>query len=233
MRSIFPIAFVVGLSIYPLFAKAESVSVAYRGDVDLKSFDCSDVSRSSLINRVCYNERNAYMLISLNGKFYHYCEIYAGTVSSLLAAPSMGTFYNTSIRGKFDCRTHHVPDDVALAAPSKGPCAVSLIGFCVNHYTPEEEAEREKRAILEAELKVREHVSYRNGLLSISRGLFTTTFPADTTHLHIDCSYDEGMEVVFENDKDSSSVRIGMAEEVCDGIAQRLGPIVVQLMSGD
>jgi len=43
------------------------------------------------------------MLISLNGTLYHYCEIDAGTVSSLLNAPSMGKFYNTSIRGDFDC----------------------------------------------------------------------------------------------------------------------------------
>jgi KTSC domain len=40
---------------------------------------------------------------------YHYCEIDAGTVSSLLGAESMGRFYNTSIKGRFDCRTHRVP----------------------------------------------------------------------------------------------------------------------------
>jgi KTSC domain len=53
---------------------------------------------------MCYDRRNEYMLISLNGTFYHYCEIDAGTVSSLLSAPSMGRFYNASIKGQFDCR---------------------------------------------------------------------------------------------------------------------------------
>jgi KTSC domain len=46
------------------------------------------LTRSSFIRRLCYDRRNGYMLISLNGTFYHYCEIDAGTVSSLLSAPS-------------------------------------------------------------------------------------------------------------------------------------------------
>jgi hypothetical protein len=89
--------------------RADSVYVKYRGEVDLKSFDCTDIARSSFIRRVCYDRPNEYMLISLNGTFYHYCEIDAGTVSSLLNASSMGSFYNTSIKGQFDCRVHRVP----------------------------------------------------------------------------------------------------------------------------
>ena len=84
--------------------RAESVYVKYRGEVDLKSFDCADITRSSFIGRVCYDQRNEYMLISLNGTFYHYCAIDADTVTSLLSAPSMGQFYNASIKGNFDCR---------------------------------------------------------------------------------------------------------------------------------
>jgi hypothetical protein len=39
------------------------------------------------------------MLITLNGTLYHYCEIDAGTVSSLLSAPSIERFYNARIKG--------------------------------------------------------------------------------------------------------------------------------------
>jgi hypothetical protein len=91
-------------------AHAESVYVKYRGEVDLKFFDCANVTRSSFIQRVCYDKRNQYMLISLNGTYYHYCEIDADTVSSLLNAPSMGQFYNASIKGDFDCRVRRLPD---------------------------------------------------------------------------------------------------------------------------
>ena len=69
--------------------------------VDLKYFACADISGSSLIRRVCYDPGNEYMLISLNGTFYHYCGIDADTVSSLLNAPSMGRFYNASVKGYF------------------------------------------------------------------------------------------------------------------------------------
>lgn len=90
--------------------RAESVDVKYRGEVNLKFFDCTDIARSSFIRRICYDETNEYMLINLNGTYYHYCAIDAGTVSSLLSAPSMGRFYNSSIKGNFDCRTHRVPE---------------------------------------------------------------------------------------------------------------------------
>jgi multidrug efflux pump subunit AcrB len=51
-----------------------------------------------------------YDLISVNGTFYHYCEIDAGTVSSLLSAPSIERFYNARIKGQFDCRVHRGPE---------------------------------------------------------------------------------------------------------------------------
>jgi KTSC domain len=100
----------IAVSICSSAVRAESVYVKYRGEVDLRFFDCTDIARSSFIRTVCYDRRNEYMLISLNGTFYHYCEIDAGTVSSLLSAPSMGRFYNASIKGQFDCRVHRVPE---------------------------------------------------------------------------------------------------------------------------
>ena len=61
----------------------ETVDVKYRGQVNLAPFLCADIARSSFIQRVCYDEKNAYMLINLSGTWYHYCEIGHGMVSSL------------------------------------------------------------------------------------------------------------------------------------------------------
>ena len=85
------------------------VTVKYRGPVNLAPFKCDRVTRSSFVERVCYDAANSYMLIDLSGTWYHYCEIDADTVSGLMAAGSMGGFYNQSIKGRFDCRTHRVP----------------------------------------------------------------------------------------------------------------------------
>jgi hypothetical protein len=37
--------------------------VKYRGTVDLAPFACEDITRSSFIERVCYDSKNTYMLI--------------------------------------------------------------------------------------------------------------------------------------------------------------------------
>jgi hypothetical protein len=93
---------------------SETVDVKYRGAIDLKPFACTDTPRSSFIQRVCYDKAQSYMLISLRGTYYHYCELPASTFDSFVAAPSMGQFYNQNIKGSgadgpFDCRTHKVP----------------------------------------------------------------------------------------------------------------------------
>jgi hypothetical protein len=90
-------------------ASAETVDVKYRGQLDLKPFACTTIERSSFIQRVCYDTANAYMVVNLNGTYYHYCDIDEGTVNSFLAAPSMGRFFNASIKGNFACTTGHVP----------------------------------------------------------------------------------------------------------------------------
>src|SRR5262245_15267622 len=102
-------AFLLGAVVMPASAWPESVTVKYRGDVDLAPFSCQDVTRSSFIRRVCYDEAQNYMIISLNGTYYHYCRIDTGTVSNLLTADSMGRFYNAHIKGNFDCRQGGIP----------------------------------------------------------------------------------------------------------------------------
>jgi hypothetical protein len=93
---------------------SETVDVKYRGIVDLKAFACTDTPRSSFIQRVCYDKAQSYMLINLRGTYYHCCDLPAPTFDALIAAPSMGQFYNQNIKGSgsdgpFDCRTHKVP----------------------------------------------------------------------------------------------------------------------------
>ena len=95
-------------------AQAESVEVKYRGSVDLKPFNCTDVTRSSFVERVCYDKTNQYMLVRLKGNYYHYCELPQSILDAFISADSMGRYYNANIRGSgsdgpFDCRTHRIP----------------------------------------------------------------------------------------------------------------------------
>jgi hypothetical protein len=88
---------------------AESVYVKYHGEVDLAPFSCEQVMRSSFVRRICYDSAKQYMLISLDGTFYHYCSIDGATVDGLRSAPSIGRYYNSVIKGRFDCRLHSPP----------------------------------------------------------------------------------------------------------------------------
>ncbi len=67
-------------------ALAETVDVKYRGPLDLAPFACTDVARSSFIRRVCFDKAKSYMVISLNGTYYHYCSIPTSTVDALMDA---------------------------------------------------------------------------------------------------------------------------------------------------
>lgn len=94
---------------------SERVTVRYRGEVPLDTFQCQQIDSSSFVKRVCYDVAQEYMVILLNGTYYHYCEIDRATVDGLLAAPSLGKYFNANIKGTgldgpFDCRTHRVPE---------------------------------------------------------------------------------------------------------------------------
>lgn len=97
---------------------AENVCVNYGPcPLNLSSFVCTDTPQSSFVRRICYDAPKSFMAINLQGTWYPYCEIDAGTVNALITASSVGGFYNQNIRsrrdgtrGPFDCRDHPLPD---------------------------------------------------------------------------------------------------------------------------
>jgi KTSC domain len=93
------VATAVALFFFTTNARSETIEVKYRGPIDLKTFECRDINRSSFIQRVCYDKGQSYMLISLRGTYYHYCELPPATFEEFVTAPSMGQFYNQRIKG--------------------------------------------------------------------------------------------------------------------------------------
>jgi hypothetical protein len=92
-------------------AHAETVDVKYQGPVSLDTFDCAPIKASSLVKRLCYDEARSYLVVDLNGTYYHYCAVDPGTVEAWRSASSLGSFYNSNVKGgTFDCRDHGVPD---------------------------------------------------------------------------------------------------------------------------
>lgn len=85
-------------------AHAESVAVKYRGTIDLAYYSCSWIERSSFINRVCFSNQRLSLVLLLKDTYYEYCRVPKNTYSELMDAPSMGRYYNQSVRSHFDCR---------------------------------------------------------------------------------------------------------------------------------
>lgn len=91
-------------------AKSQELCPKYGSCVPESQFECHDIDRSSLVTRVCYDATEKYMIIRLKSTYYHYCRIDPATVSALLNADSMGSFYRDNIKdsatgGKFSCRS--------------------------------------------------------------------------------------------------------------------------------
>jgi hypothetical protein len=63
----------LAVSVFVAFpAWAETVDVRYFGVVDLASYECADITRSSFVNRVCYDEAEQHMVVQLRETYYAY-----------------------------------------------------------------------------------------------------------------------------------------------------------------
>lgn len=82
---------------------AEDVHVEYFGNVKLQDYSCSYVT-SSLVKRVCFDEKRNSLILLLRNSYYSYCNVPKEKLQQLISASSIGKYYNEEIKGKFDCR---------------------------------------------------------------------------------------------------------------------------------
>lgn len=88
------------------------VVVKYRNtpvDINHQRWEKLNTSKSSFVNGAWYDSQNKYMIINLSGTNYHYCGLSSSTWSSFKSASSFGTYFNSYIKGKYDCRVNPVP----------------------------------------------------------------------------------------------------------------------------
>jgi hypothetical protein len=93
---------------------AETVNVQYGAAVDLGPFACQDITRSSIVNRVCYDAASRRIIVQANAAWWQYCDVPETVRDSFLNAPSMGQYYNATIKGSetagpYECRAHRTP----------------------------------------------------------------------------------------------------------------------------
>ncbi|TQF31840.1 KTSC domain-containing protein [Bradyrhizobium sp. UNPA324] len=87
---------------------SETVETGDRGTINLATFECRDINRSTVLQRVCYDPTRHDLVVATGGFYARYCGIADKTVDQLLGAPSMGQFFNRHIRRetagrRYDC----------------------------------------------------------------------------------------------------------------------------------
>ena len=62
-----------------------------------------DTSRSSFITGAEYNAYFEHLVLSLNGKRYDYCGVQKDTWENFEKSASLGSYYNSFIKGRYSC----------------------------------------------------------------------------------------------------------------------------------
>lgn len=92
----------------------EMVDVRDSGPVDLGTFECRDINRCTMIQRVCYDPAQRAMIVGIKGGYNRFCELPPEMFDGFMTAPSMGQFFNQKISGlasdgRYDCPAKRPP----------------------------------------------------------------------------------------------------------------------------
>src|SRR6185369_4902310 len=92
----------------------ETVDVRDSGPVDLVTFECRDINRSTMIQRVCYDPAQHAMIVGTKDGYDRFCELPPETFERFMTAPSMGHFFNqnmgnNALVGRYRCRVMRPP----------------------------------------------------------------------------------------------------------------------------
>ena len=91
------------LVLVPLAARAEIVAVRNAGDVDLSGFDCTAISESQLLHRICYDEARRYLVAQVGEDYYDSCNVSPKAVDGLFDSSHVVAYYNQRIRAQHRC----------------------------------------------------------------------------------------------------------------------------------
>jgi hypothetical protein len=87
----------------PIAARAEVVGVKNAGDVDLSALDCTAISESKLLHRVCYDETHHYLVAQIGADYYDRCNVGPKAVDGLFDSEHVVAYYNQHIRAQHRC----------------------------------------------------------------------------------------------------------------------------------
>jgi hypothetical protein len=82
-------------------------------EADLSAFDCTDVTQSKLLKRLCYDEARRTLVAEVAGRYYAHCNVDASVLDGLTEAESVPTYYLTEIRAGHKCNAGDLAPEIA------------------------------------------------------------------------------------------------------------------------
>lgn len=91
---------------------ARDVNVQNRGPVNISNghFIGYQFNNSSTVKQIYYDKVNQYLLVDLDGAFYHHCAVPIETVNVWISLSSIDEFYSENVQGSYDCRINPMPE---------------------------------------------------------------------------------------------------------------------------
>lgn len=96
-----------------VFFESRMTPVRGRADADLSAFDCTQITESRLLRRICYDAAHRTVLAEIDGRYYAHCNVDAATIDALPQAEGAPSFYLTEIRAGHKCRKGELPAGIA------------------------------------------------------------------------------------------------------------------------
>ena len=96
-------AVVILMLLLPMAARAEVVGVKNAGDVDLSALDCTTITESRLLHRVCYDAAKRYLIAQIGEDYYDSCNVAPKAVDGLFESEHVVAYYNREIRAQHRC----------------------------------------------------------------------------------------------------------------------------------
>jgi hypothetical protein len=113
------VIFLVGLFIYNWDSDSKDykatryIEVKYRdkGPVNVMDYRFDDhFFNDGDVRKAYYDSIYEYMIINLNGTYYHYCGMDEPIWEQFVSSKSGYWYYKNLIKGNYDCREGHVPN---------------------------------------------------------------------------------------------------------------------------
>ena len=82
-------------------------------DPALSAYDCTDVTQSRLLKRLCYDEARRTLVAEVAGRYYAHCNVDASVIDGLSDAESVPSYYISEIRAGHKCKAGDLAPEIA------------------------------------------------------------------------------------------------------------------------